>query len=71
MGRRIRIQNLRGLFEDFFKVAAATLKPGGRLVFANPLKVEPADRSLELQYRQAIDLGGFDCRLEVYTKKAG
>jgi tRNA G10 N-methylase Trm11 len=70
MGRRIRIHNMRGLFGDLFAVAAAVLKPGGRLVFANPLRIEPLDPSLKLQYRQVIDLGGFDCRLEMYLKLA-
>ncbi|MCE9616691.1 MAG: methyltransferase [Lentisphaerae bacterium] len=70
MGRRIRVPNLRGLFEDLFAVAAVVLRPGGRLVFANPLKIEPRDASLLLQSRQVIDLGGFDCRLEVYRKAA-
>ena len=70
MGRRIRIPNMRGLFGDLFAVAAAVLKPGGRLVFPNPLRIEPLDPSLKLQYRQVIDLGGFDCRLEMYLKLA-
>lgn len=70
MGRRIRIHNMRGLFADFFAVAAVALKPGGRLVFANPLRLEPRDPSLQLKSRQVIDLGGFDCRLEMYLKTA-
>jgi 23S rRNA G2445 N2-methylase RlmL len=70
MGRRIRVPNMRGLFGDLFAVAAEVLKPGGRLVFANPLRIEPLDPSLKLQYRQVIDLGGFDCRLEMYLKLA-
>jgi tRNA G10 N-methylase Trm11 len=68
MGRRIRVRDMRGLFEDLFAVAASVLKPGGRLVFANPLRIEPFDRSLKLKYRKVIDLGGFDCRLEMYFK---
>ena len=68
MGRRIRVPSLYGLINDLFRVAAEALKPGGRLVFANPVRAEPADRSLQLQSRQAIDLGGFECRLEVYRK---
>jgi 23S rRNA G2445 N2-methylase RlmL len=70
MGRRIRIPDMRGLFTDFFSVAAAALKPGGRLVFANPLRIEPRNPSLKLRSRQVIDLGGFDCRLEMYLKLA-
>ena len=68
MGRRVRVPNLSGLIADLFAVAAAALKPGGRLVFANPLQIEPRDPSLKLQFRQVIDLGGFDCRLEKYLK---
>ena len=70
MGRRIRVPNLRGLFEDLFAVAAEVLKPGGRLIFANPLRIEPRDPSLKLKYRKVIDLGGFNCRLEMYLKGA-
>ncbi len=70
MGRRIRVPNLRGLFRDLFDVAAGVLKPGGRLIFANPLRIEPRDPSLELTYRRVIDLGGFNCRLEMYRKQA-
>jgi tRNA G10 N-methylase Trm11 len=68
MGRRIRVPSLRGLLGDLFGVAAKVLKPGGRLVFANPLRIEPPDPSLQLKYRKVIDLGGFNCRLEMYLK---
>ena len=68
MGRRVPIHNLRGLIADLFAVAATVLKPGGRLVFANPLRLTPADPSLKLQSRQTVDLGGFDCLLELYVK---
>jgi 23S rRNA G2445 N2-methylase RlmL len=71
MGRRIRVLSLRGLVGDLFAVAAAVLKPGGRLIFANPLRIEPRDPSLELKYQKVIDLGGFNCRLEMYLKLAG
>ncbi len=69
MGRRIRVSNIRGLFGDLFAVAAAVLKPGGRLIFPNPLRIEPPDASLKLKYRKVIDLGGFNCRLEMYVKQ--
>ncbi|MBM4348033.1 MAG: hypothetical protein FJ107_07860 [Deltaproteobacteria bacterium] len=69
MGRRIRIHNIRGLFGDLFDVAATVLKPGGRLIFANPLRIEPSDPSLKLKYRKVVDLGGFNCHLEMYIKE--
>ena len=68
MGRRVRVPNLRGLIANLFTIAAQALKPGGRLVFANPLKLDSPDRSLKLQSRQTVDLGGFDCQLELYRK---
>jgi tRNA G10 N-methylase Trm11 len=71
MGRRIRVPNLRRLFEDLFAVAAEVLKPGGRLIFANPSRIEPVNPLLKLKYRKMIDLGGFNCHLEMYLKVAG
>ena len=68
LGRRVPIRNLRGLFEDIFAVAAKVLAPGGRLVFTNPFKMESPQPSLKLQSRQTVDLGGFECRLELYRK---
>lgn len=68
MGRRLRVPDMRGLYRDFFEAAATALRPGGRLVFPNPLRLEPRDPSLSLQFRKVIDLGGFDCRLEKYLK---
>ncbi len=68
MGRRVPIPDLRGLIEDLFSVAAIVLKPGGKLVFANPVRMESTQRSLKLQSRRVVDLGGFTCRLEEYLK---
>jgi 23S rRNA G2445 N2-methylase RlmL len=70
LGRRVRIPNLRGLFDDLFATAAQMLRPGGRMVLTNPFRMESPQRSLKLQSRQVVDLGGFDCRLEVYQKAA-
>jgi 23S rRNA G2445 N2-methylase RlmL len=70
MGRRVPVPNLARLIGDLFTVAGQVLKPGGRLVFANPLKVEPQGAPFKLESREVIDLGGFDCRLEKYIKLA-
>ena len=70
LGRRVRIPNLRGLFDDLFAVAAHLLAPGGRLVFTNPFRMESPQPSLQLLSRRVVDLGGFDCRLEVWRKMA-
>ena len=71
MGKRVPIPDLRGLIGDLFAVAATVLKPGGRLVMANPLPPQTPPPALQLRFRQTVDFGGFDCRLEMYQKRAG
>jgi 23S rRNA G2445 N2-methylase RlmL len=71
LGMRVPIRNLHGLIGDLLAISAKMLRPGGRLVFANPVRVEPVDATLNLQSRRVVDFGGFDCRLEVYTKTKG
>ena len=68
LGRRVRVPNLHGLFADFFRIASATLRPGGRLIFVNPLRLENIDKTMRRDYRQEVDLGGFDCKVEMYVK---
>lgn len=69
MGRRVPIADLKSLIDDLFEAAAIALKPGGTLVFANPISTDCPELSLERQSRQVVDLGGFDCYLEMYTKR--
>ena len=38
LGKRVPIPNLRGLLEELFTVASVALRPGGRMVWINPLK---------------------------------
>lgn len=68
LGRRVRIADLNALISEFFQIAAHTLRPGGRLVFINPLKLESPDARLQLSERYRVDLGGFDCRVEKWVK---
>lgn len=68
LGRRVRIKDMQGLFADLYASAARALKPGGRLVFVNPLRTGPDESSMKLEYRKTVDLGGFNCRLEMYRK---
>jgi 23S rRNA G2445 N2-methylase RlmL len=70
LGRRLRLADPTAFFTDFFAAAALVLRPGGRLVFVNPLRLDSRDRTLSLDYRRTVDLGGFDCRLEVWRKTA-
>ena len=68
LGRRIRIKDMQGLFIDLYAESARALGIGGRLIFVNPLRTVPGDPSLRLEYQKTIDLGGFNCRLEMYRK---
>jgi predicted RNA methylase len=70
MGRRVPVPDLRGLMEDLFSAAASVLRPGGRLVLANPVSMAKLPPSLKLLSRQVVDFGGFDCRVEKYLKLA-
>lgn len=68
MGMRVPIPNLRGLIGDLFRAAAEILPPGGRLVFANPLKMDSPQGILKLESRQVVDFGGFNARMEKYVR---
>jgi tRNA G10 N-methylase Trm11 len=68
MGRRVPIPNLPGLIKELFIAAAEVLKPGGRLVFANPLPVAPMGLPLKRDYQQKVDLGGFSVHVERYIR---
>jgi len=69
LGKRVPIPNLRGLLQELFALASVSLRPGGRMVWVNPLKIKPADPSLHLEFQQTVDLGGFACRLELLRKR--
>jgi 23S rRNA G2445 N2-methylase RlmL len=70
MGRRIRIPDLHGLIADMMAVAATVLKPGGQLIFPNPVTINVPPRGLRKVSGQWVDLGGFDCLLEHHQKRA-
>ena len=68
LGMRVPVPSIRQLIADLFSVAAEVLKPGGRLVFVNPLRTESPHPQLKLRSRQLVDMSGFDCRMEMYVK---
>ncbi len=68
LGRRVPIPNLPGLIRDLFAAANSLLRPGGSLVFVNPVSLPSPHRSLRLESSRLIDLGGFECRLQHYRQ---
>lgn len=69
LGKRVPIPDRQALFRDLYAAAASALRPGGRMVWINPLKTGPTERSLRLESSQHVDLGGFACRLELIRKR--
>ena len=69
LGKRVPIPNLRGLLLELFALASVALRPGGRMVWINPMKIKPSDPTLHLEFQQTVDLGGFACRLELLRKR--
>lgn len=68
LGKRVHVGDLKPLIQSLLQAAAIALKPGGRLVFANPLKVDLPHPGLKLESRQLVDLGILMARLELYRK---
>lgn len=68
LGRRVPIASIRQLIADLYFSAARVLRPGGSLVFVNPLPDPGSHPALRLQSRRKVDLGGFECRMEMYRK---
>ncbi len=68
LGMRVPIPNLRGLIAELFEAAVAVLRPGGRLILTNPIHIEAPHRLLRREFRQAVDMSGFQCRVEKYAR---
>ena len=68
LGMRVPVADLGRLIGALFNTAAAVLKPGGRLVLINPLSMATPPPGLKLQFRQKVDMGGFECSMEKYLK---
>lgn len=68
MGRRVRIDDLGALYRDILAVSAEVLRPGGRLVLVNPVRVEQPDARLRQVSSEPVDLGGFTCNLERWDR---
>lgn len=69
LGKRVPIPNLRGLLQELLTLASAAIRPGGRMVWVNPIKIKPSNPTLYQEFQQTVDLGGFACRLELLRKR--
>ena len=70
LGQRVKVRNLRKLHSDLFRVSTLALRPGGRLVTINPLRLRPDSPGLRLESRRTVDLGlRRGCSVEVWRRE--
>ena len=69
LGKRVPVQDLRSMIRSLFSLAGRLLRPGGRLVFVNPLDLGEEGGLLRCAFRQKVDLGFAHLCLEQWIKK--
>ncbi len=68
LGKRVPIDDLHALVRSLFGAAERLLRPGGRLIFVNPLERRAEAGTLTLEFRQKVDLGFTHLHLEKWVK---
>ena len=56
------------MVRTLFEYAGRLLRPGGRLVFVNPVELRPEGGELKLEFRQKVDVGFAHLHLEKWVK---
>ncbi|NBV84809.1 MAG: hypothetical protein EBS01_00755 [Verrucomicrobia bacterium] len=69
LGKRVPVEDLRQMVHGLFEAAKRLLRPGGRLVFVNPLNLGPSGYGLRLESGRSVDLGFAHFQLEKYVKE--
>jgi SAM-dependent methyltransferase len=69
LGKRVPVGDLREMVRSLFALAGRLLRPGGRLVFVNPVDLEPDAGGFRLGFRQKVDLGFAHLPLEKWLKR--
>ncbi len=69
LGKRVPVGDLRAMVRSLFALAARLLQPGGRLVFVNPVHMEPEAGMFKLGFRQTVDLGFAHLPLEKWIRR--
>ncbi len=68
LGKRVPVRDLRSMVRTLFEYAGRLLRPGGRLVFVNPVELRPEGGELKLEFRQKVDVGFAHLYLEKWVK---
>ena len=69
LGKRVPVDDLRSMVRSLFVLAARLVRPGGRLVFVNPVELEPDGTAFKLGFRQKVDVGFAHLNLEKWIKR--
>jgi 23S rRNA G2445 N2-methylase RlmL len=69
LGKRVPVNDLRSMVRALFGFAGRLLRPGGRLVFVNPVELRPEGGELKLDFRQKVDVGFAHLHLEKWVKQ--
>ena len=69
LGKRVPMNDLRSMVRALFGFASRLLRPGGRLVFVNPVELRPEGGELKLDFRQKVDVGFAHLHLEKWVKQ--
>ncbi len=68
LGKRVPVNDLRAMVRALYGLAARLLRPGGRLVFVNPVELRPEGGELRLDFKQKVDVGFAHLHLEKWVK---
>jgi tRNA G10 N-methylase Trm11 len=69
LGKRVPVNDLRSMVRALYGLADRLLRPGGRLVFVNPVELRPEGGELRLDFRQKVDVGFAHLHLEKWVKR--
>jgi 23S rRNA G2445 N2-methylase RlmL len=69
LGKRVPVNDLRSMVRALYGLAGRLLRPGGRLVFVNPVELRPEGGELRLDFRQKVDVGFSHLHLEKWVKR--
>lgn len=69
LGKRVPVRDLQAMVRGLFEAAGRLLRPGGRLVFVNPLGEEACPAGLRLESKRRVDVGFAHFHIEKYVKR--
>jgi 23S rRNA G2445 N2-methylase RlmL len=68
LGKRVPVNDLRAMVRALYGLAGRLMRPGGRLVFVNPVELRPEGGELRLDFKQKVDVGFAHLHLEKWVK---